>query len=71
MIFVLVAIAFSKSFSAVALDLEKHATKTKLLCIELQSAIVQPEYFSPAHIEFLSEKIHLETTLIDKKMSAL
>ena len=69
MIVFLIAMAFSKHFNLVELDLEKHATKTKLLSLELEQAVTQPEEFFPAHIDFLSEKIHLEVMLIDKKVS--
>ena len=69
MILLAIAIAFSKQFSLVELDLERHATKIKVLSLELENTMSQNKSFSPAHIEFLSEKIHTELILIGKELS--
>ena len=69
MIIIFTAVALCKHFNLLELDLEKHATKTKVLSLELETAVSQSEYTSPAHIEFLSEKIHLEIIAMDKNVS--
>ena len=69
MIFLVIVTAFSEQFSLVELNLERRATKIKVLSLELENTISQTKSFSPAHIEFLSEKFHSELILISKELS--
>ena len=69
MIFIFLATVFSKPFNILEVDLEKHATKTKLLSLELEKSLADAQYFFPARIEFLSEKIHSELILMENKTS--
>lgn len=69
MIFIFIAAAVSTDVSSLEMDLERHATKIKQLSLELERSMVEPDYFSPARIDFLTEKIQAELIRMEKKTS--
>ena len=69
MILLLLNAVFSIEFNTLQVQIEKHATKTKILSLELEDSILSSEHFFPAKIDFLSYKIHSELILIEQKSS--
>ena len=70
MILLFLSVVFSSEFNALQIKLEKHATKTKVLSLELEDSISSSEQLFPAKIDFLSEKIHSELLLIEQRTSS-
>ena len=70
MIILLLSAVFSQGFNTLQINIEKHATKTKVLSLELEDSIQFSEHFFPAKIDFLSDKIHSEVLLIEQISSS-